>query len=133
MVPSSRPVTRSVGSIDPFSSTFAPTAPPSHVSHTTLATHDFMTTLSTRVPSGSRPDTRFVDSVAITIGHTQFHTSSCPLTQSVGLSSDTSAHTGQTFPHPTSSSDGQSALLLGSTCIYNINFVSLFYFFFTSY
>ena len=79
-VPSSRPVTRSVGYADPSTSTFAPTAPPSHVPRTRSDTHDRMTTSSPRVPSDSRPHTRSVDSAATTVGHTQLHTISRPFT-----------------------------------------------------
>lgn len=129
MVHSSRPVTRSVGFVDPSASTFAPTAPPSHVSHTTSASHDLVTAPSTRVPSESCPHTQSIDSAATTVGHTQLHTTLRPFTRSVASvrpSSATSARTRQTFPRPASSSDGQSTLHLGSICIYNINFVSLF-------
>ena len=56
-VPSSRPVIGSVSSADPSTSTFAPTAPPSHVSRTTSDTHDLMTAPPTRVPSESCPHT----------------------------------------------------------------------------
>ena len=129
MVHSSRSVTRSVGFVDPSASTFVPTALPSHVYRTTSATHEPMTVLSTCVPSESHPYTRSVDPGATTVGHTQLHIASHPLTQSVasvGPSSATSTHTGQTFPHPASFSDRQSALHSGSTGIYNINCVSLF-------
>ena len=125
-VPSSHPMTRSVGSADPSTSTFAPTAPPSHVPRTRSDTHDRMTTSSPRVPSDSRPHTRSVDSAATTVGHTQLHTISRPSTRSVGPSSTTAARTGQSSPQPASSSDGQSVLHSGSTGIYNINFVLLF-------
>ena len=125
-VPSSRPVTRSVGSADPSSSTFVPTSPPSHVPRTTSDTHDLMNTSSPRVLSESRPHTRSIDSVVTTVGRTQLHTISRPLTRSVGPSSTTAGHTGQSSPHPASSSDGQSVLHSGSTGIYNINFVLLF-------
>ena len=119
----------SVGSVDPSASTFTPIALPSHVSRTTLTTHDPMTALSTRVPSASRPYTRPVDSAVTTVGHTQLYTTlrlSTRSVASVGPYFATSARTRQTFPHSTSSSDEQSALHLGSTCIYNIKFVSLF-------
>ena len=124
-VPSSCPVTRSVGSADPSASTFVPNAPPSHVPRTS-DTHDRMTTSSPRVPSESRPHTRSVDSTTTTTGHAQLHTISRPFTRSVSPSSTTSARTGRSSPHPTSSSDGQSVLHSGSTGIYNINFVLLF-------
>ncbi len=125
MVPKTRPVTRSVGSADPSTSTFAPTAPPTHVSRTTSASHDPVTAPSTRVLSDSRPHTRSVDSAATTVGRTQLHTISRPLTRSVGPSSTTAGRTGQSSLHPASSSDGQSVLHSGSTGIYNINFVLL--------
>ena len=118
-------MTRYVGSTDPSTSTFAPTAPLSHVPHTTSDTHDLMTTSSPRVPSESRPHTRSVDSAVTTVGRTQLHTISRPFTRSASPSSTTTARTGQSSPHPASSSDGQSVLHSGSTCIYNINFVSL--------